>query len=141
MVTAAQAQAILDQSKVIAANLAWRQERGGYRLKVQVLAEESGESLALHGYIGIQNRSFALIYRTKPIRKYTVHPFHVDPVTRERITQPHKHTWDDVYEDDRVYLPDDIRIGDPNDELLDFLQECNITLLGSYQREQFYPPG
>ena len=33
--------------------------------------------------------------------------------------------------------PDDIRMGDPNDELVDFLAECNIDLRASYSRESF----
>ena len=73
-----------------------------------------------------------MLYQNTPIRKYTVHAFHRDPVTWERVTAPHKHTWDDEWGDRRVYLPDDIRIGNPDEELVDFLAECNITLRGSY---------
>lgn len=138
MVTESQAQTIIAEPKVIAVNLTWQHTRRAYLLKAAVLLENSGELLSVRGYIGTQNRSFALLYRNTPIRKYTVHPWHIDPVTKERVTDPHKHTWDDMYQDRRVYLPSDIRIGDPNDELLDFLQECNITLRGSYQRQSFF---
>ena len=34
--------------------------------------------------------------------------------------------------DRRVYIPDDIRIGNVNEELVDFLEECNIRLRGAY---------
>lgn len=136
MVTEFDAQKILAEPKVIRQDLVWSASGRAYRLEAVVIATVSGETLSLHGYVGVQNRSFALLYRDTPIRKFTVHPWHIDPVTRERVTDPHKHTWDDVYQDRRVYLPTDIRIGDPNDEILDFLRECNISLLGGYQPQQ-----
>ena len=123
---------------MIPEDLAWVSIGIALRLSATVLTEESGELLNLRGYVGSKNRSFALLFRDIPIRKFTAHPWHIDPVTRERVTAPHKHTWDDVYQDRRVYLPSDIRIGDPNDELLDFLQECNIALLGRYQTYGFH---
>ena len=137
MVTAVESEAILAEPKVVAANLAWQFQRGGYRLEATVLAEESGELLKLRGYVGRKNRSFVILYKNTPIRKYTVHDRHTDPKTGERVTGPHKHFWDDIYEDNRVYIPNDIRAGNPNDELIDFLKECNIDLRGSYQSESF----
>lgn len=123
--------------KVIAANLVWRFDRRGYRLEATVLAVESSEVLRLRGYVGQTNRSLVLLYRNTPIRKYTVHRLHIDHETGEKTTEPHKHTWDEINQDRKIYLPDDIRVGDANDELIDFLQECNITLRGSYNRETF----
>ena len=108
-----------------------------YRLEATVLAEESSELLKLRGYVGRSNRSFVLLYRNTPIRKYTVHPVHIDHETGERTTEPHKHTWDEVNQDRKVYLPNDIRIGNANHELIDFLQECNITRRGAYADESF----
>ena len=137
MVKEAEADGLVASAKVIAANLVWRFQRGGYRIEATVLVEDSGEVLRLVGYVGRKNRSFALLYRSTPIRKFTVHDRHIDPKTGERVTGPHKHWWDDEYEDNRVYIPDDIRIGDPNDELVDFLKECNIDLRASYRRESF----
>ena len=137
MVTKSQADIMLAESKVIAANLVWRLDRRAYRLEATILAEESGELLKLRGYVGWRNRSFALLYRNTPIRKYTVHPLHIDHETGERTTEPHKHTWDEVNQDRKVYLPDDIRTGDANRELIDFLRECNITLRGAYTNEAF----
>ena len=133
MVTAAEAERILAENKVIAMNMAWRFHRSAYRLESSVLCEASGEILSLRGYIGKTNRSFTLLYRNLPIRKYTVHDRHRDPETRKVHTVPHKHFWDDKWEDKRVYIPDDIRIGEPNEELMDFLRECNIALRGSYK--------
>jgi hypothetical protein len=137
MVTEAEAQRILAEAKVIVGDLGWRAVAGSYRLEAVVVSEDTEEALSLRGYVGTQNRSFALLFRDTPIRKFTVHPWHIDPVARQRVTDPHKHTWDDIYQDRRVYLPTDIRIGDPNDEILDFLRECNISLIGRYLQQQF----
>ena len=132
MVTEAEAQTILTEHKVIGANLSWIADGVIQRLEAKVLCVESEEILTLKGTRGKTNRSFVLLYKNTPIRKYTVHAYHRDPVTREVIRQPHKHTWDEEYQDRRVYIPDDIRVGNINEELLDFLQECNIKLRGTY---------
>ena len=137
MVTGAQADAMLAEPKVIAANLLWRFDRRAYQLEATVLAEESGELLKLRGYVGRRNRSFVLLYRNAPIRKYTVHRLHIDHETGEKTTEPHKHTWDEINQDRKIYLPNDIRIGNVNHELVDFLQECNIQLRGGYADEEF----
>lgn len=137
MVTAAQADNVIAENKVIYEELIWRVERNAYRLRADVMCENPDLVLTLHGIIGKTNRSFALLYGEDPIRKYTVHPRHIDPVTRIVHTAPHKHYWDDTWKDDRVYIPDDIRIGDPNEELVDFLRECNIFLINPYRAQSF----
>lgn len=137
MVTEAEANRLIAAAKVVAANLKWRFQQGGYRIEAAALVEGSGEVLRLVGYVGKKNRSFALLYRNTPIRKFTVHDRHTDAKTGVRVTGPHKHWWDDEYEDRRVYVPTDIRIGDPNDELVDFLEECNVDLRAPYNRASF----
>ncbi len=137
MVTKDDADRILAEEKVIEENLQWQFDGRGYRLDARVFANRAGEVLRLLGYVGRKNRSFALLYRDTPIRKYTVHDRHRDPATGEVFRGPHKHWWDDVWEDRRVYIPDDIRTGDPNEELVDFLGECNIQLMGIYRFQTF----
>ena len=132
MVTEAATQTILKEQKVIGANLSWTADGVFHRLEAKVLCLESEEILTLKGTWGKTNRSFVLLYKNTPIRKYTVHAYHRDPETREMVRQPHKHTWDEEYQDRRVYIPDDIRIGNLNEELMDFLEECNIELRGTY---------
>ena len=78
-----------------------------------------------------------MLYGADPIRSYTVHDRHRDPETRIVHREPHKHYWHDTWKDDRVYIPDDIRIGDPNEELVDFLRECNIFLINPYSAQIF----
>ena len=158
MVTTAQANEIIREKKAITEKLTWRiepqvlsskrrgrRQRGRRRtsdwdkftLEAAVLSLDSGESLKFLGNINKTNRSFVLLYRNTPIRKYTVHGTHKDPVTRIVYTEPHKHWWDKKHEDRRAYIPNDIRIGDPNEELVDFLKECNITLQVPYQPQDF----
>ncbi len=137
MVTAAQADAILEERKVIAANLVWRGQRGTFRLEATVLAIESKELLSLRGFIGERNRSYVLLFKNTPIRKYTVHAQHRNPNTGEVVSGPHKHSWDDQWEDQLAYIPIDIHPGDPNSELMEFLAECKIDLRGSYSAQLF----
>lgn len=130
MVTAAEADRVIAEDKVIDANLDWIFVRNAYRLTADVMCRTSGEPLTLRGYVGEQNRSFALLYRNSPIRKYTVHNYqpHRDPLTGQVFREPHKHYWHDEHKDNVAYIPNDIRIGDPNEEILDFLRECNISV-------------
>ena len=142
MVTAAEADRIVAEYKAIAMNLTWRFDSliQGYRLQADALHEASGEILRLVGYVGEVNRSFVLLYRNSPIRKFTVHNYlrHRDPINGRVFREPHKHFWHDVHRDHPAYIPDDIRIGDPNEELIDFLAECNISLRGSYIPQSFF---
>ncbi len=137
MITEDEANRLLEEEKVIWANLSWKNDGGSFRLEAKVLCLESEEILSLRGTIGRKNQSFVLLCQNTPIRKYTVHDYHRDPVTGERIREPHKHRWDDEWEDKLAYIPDDIRIGNPNEELVDFLQECNISLRGFYTSQMF----
>ena len=132
MVTAADANEIVALPKIIASNVSWKYLRPIYTLEANVLAVESDIVCRITGFIGKSNHSFVLLYRNTPIRKWTAHYKHRNPATGEVFTEPHKHTWDDVYEDKLVYIPDDIHVGDINVEFRDFLAECNITMRGEY---------
>jgi hypothetical protein len=132
MVTAAVAETILVKPKVIGANISWKSHGSSNRLEATVLVIDTNEVCYLKGYVGRTNRSLVLLYNITPIRKWTVHSQHRNPDTGEIVREPHKHTWDDEYEDRIVYIPDDIRVGDINNEFIDFLAECNITMRGQY---------
>jgi len=138
MVTAAEATTILEAQKVIGANLVWKGQSGTFRLEATVLAMETNELLSLRGFVGVKNRSYALLYKNTPIRKYTVHARHRNPDTGLEVSGPHKHSWDDVWEDQLAYIPSDIQPGDPNTEQMEFLAECNIELRGSYAAQTFF---
>lgn len=53
----------------------------------------------------------------------------------EVIDEPHKHYWDEEYEDRFAYPVDDIATDDVDQAFMDFLDECNIELQGSYQSQ------
>ena len=132
VITKAEADALIAEDKVITANIVWRSWHRGQKMEpVLVLGTVSGAVLRLLGWIGPRNRSFVLLYNNCPIRKWTVHARTKAP-DGTRIDGPHKHTWDDILGDEYAYVPDDIRIGNPWEELEDFLRECNVTLLGSF---------
>jgi hypothetical protein len=135
-VSKADAEEVLGEAKIITENLQWQRFSSSYRLDAGVLATTSGKLLRLKGYVGRTNFSFALLYNNSPIRKYTAHHHHRNP-SGEVIYGPHKHTWDDVDEDNWVYVPDNVRSDNPNDALVDFLAECNITLQGASPAQEF----
>ena len=136
-ITQADADALIAEQKEITGVLVWTARGVGYRLRDVVVLAESGTMLRLTGYVGRKNRSFALLYRNTPIRRYTAHDQHKNP-DGELISGPHEHLWDDIFEDSIAYVPEDIRMGDPNDELIDFLAECNMTIRSGYQRQNFF---
>lgn len=130
-ITKAEADALIAEPKVISANISWRAEQRWQRLEDVAVLAESGEVLRLTGKVGPYNRSYVLLYKNQPIRKWTVHQRTQAP-DGTVIEGPHKHAWDDELADEYAYVPEDIRIGDPFEELEDFLKECNIKLLGSF---------
>lgn len=121
-------------AKFINEDIIWKVDRNGYRLKVRVLSLEIKEVLQLVGFIGRTNHSFTLLFQNLPIRRYCNQGRHTSP-DGNSVTGPHKHTWDEIHQDGFVYVPNDIDPqADPNDQLLQFLTEQNITLKGNYQK-------
>ncbi len=133
MITAAEADALVVEEKVIDDDVRWSFQRGGMRFAVRVRSLESDAELTLHGFVGESNRSITLVINGSAIRRYTVHPSHRNPDTREKIYGAHMHIWDDVWQDDIALLPEGIRVGDPDQELFDCLRQFNITLRGAYE--------
>jgi hypothetical protein len=135
MLTNAEASALLNEEKIITANIHWRSVGGkhseNYALEATVLAPSRNVTLRLVGHKGKRNRSFALLYGGDPIKMITAHHLHRNP-DGKKIKKPHKHVWDEKYEDRKAYIPDDISFGDINREFQDFLKQCNIKLLGTY---------
>lgn len=110
---------LLDEDKVITANLFWSPAgRRAARLEATVLARASGTILKIVAYSGPTNANARHINRD-----------------RQRYDGLHKHRYselDGVAGD--AYRPDDIR--DPTNidqSFFDFLEECKITLEGAYQ--------
>ena len=116
---------VVAQDKVITGNLHWSARgRGAGRLYLEahVLVPATSELLDLKGFQGGRNFSFSLLYRGVPIRKATKHSQHTNP-GGEVIREPHKHRWDDVYEDGIAYIPNDMRWDNADHALIDFIAE------------------
>jgi len=132
----ANANALLQAHKVLAANIRWRQQpsrRGRrYKLEARVLVRDTGELLTLKGTVGKTNFSFALLYANYPICKYTKHHKHHNP-TCQVLTRGHIHTWDELHEDGMAEEANHIDEGDINNAFMQFLKECNIQLIGTYK--------
>lgn len=133
MITAAEADALVAEEKVIEEDLRWSFQRGGMRFTAQVRSLESDAELTLHGYVGETNRSIVLVIDGSAIRRYTVHPTHRNPDTKRVIHGAHLHIWHDVWQGDIALPPDGILVGDPDQELFDCLRLFNITLRGVYE--------
>jgi len=134
-ITKADAEAIVAEPKVITQNLAWRQMRSRarrYRLDAAVLIPGRDELARLSASVNRDNFGFALLYANQPIRKAHIHFQHRNP-DGEHITGPHKHTWDETFEDEWAYVPTEIDWTDANRALLTFLKECNIEFKGTYK--------
>lgn len=132
--TRSQADQLVAARKVIASLVVWRSESShSWRLEARALSVDPRAIFALRGYIGRANHSFALLYENYPIRKYTKHLKH--RIGDRILRVPHKHVWDYDSEDHDAYIPSDIDPdSDINDQFLAFCSECNIDLIGGYQR-------
>lgn len=130
----AKADLLSTTEKVINEDICWELTDQGHELNVKVIAPDLNEVLELRGKIGKANRSFTLLYRKEPIRRYCAQGRHTAP-DGTRIDGHHKHTWDEVSRDGYIYVPDDIdENADVNDQLFQFMQEQNILCVGDYQR-------
>jgi hypothetical protein len=135
--TRAEAERVLQLAKEIGQHVRWTQQPGGkrprWRLEATVVATDFPIGLRLVGNYGARHWGFALLMNNTPIRRCDFQwTGHRNP-DGTMVEQPHKHRWDDVHRDREAYIPDDIDFSDVNRALFDFLKECNITLIGSYQ--------
>ncbi len=135
--TRTEADELVAAQKVISAHVQWSGYPNGWRLNARVFVVPTRTPLDLRAVIGKTNHSFALLYRSYPIRKYTKHFEH--RVGKQVFDRPHKHTWDEELEDREAYYPEDIDPeSDINDQFLAFCKECNIELVGGYQSVNYH---
>jgi hypothetical protein len=80
--------------------------------------------------------SFALLYKKCiPIRRWDDRIGHIDRCSKLVMKGPHKHYYRPGFADTCSYETSDIRAGDVNGALMDFLAECNISMVNTkYQR-------
>jgi hypothetical protein len=120
--------------------LAWGiMENGAQKINFEVITEDK-TSLKVSGWLsrkGKKRYGFCLIFKNAiPIRRWDDTPGHPNPCTNNtKLKKPHKHYYCPEYDDNCAYETDDIRVGDVNGALMDFLKECHISMGNAeYQR-------
>ena len=100
------------------------------------LSTDEGIPLRIRGWYSWKDHKnrygFSLLYRNNiVIRRWDDKKGHLDPITKKRTTGGHKHYHHPEYGDACSYDTNDVRIGDINGALTDFLKECNVSLEGA----------
>jgi hypothetical protein len=131
--------------KYVASRIRWRAGTGEgvFIFQAKVLTED-GTGLDLSGYydkVGRHDRTrwgFSLKYMGHCVRTYDMAAKHKNP-GEGWIKGPHKHKFSSSKIERYAYKPDPpISEADPNQALMDFLKESNITLRsGAYQDFMF----
>ena len=104
-----------------------------------VLQTTDGVPLTVRGWYAFRSTrryGFALLFKKgMVVRRWDDKSGHRDPITGKRIIGPHKHYCDPDYDTSPCFETQDVRAGDVDGALMDFLRECNISLEGiKYQR-------
>jgi hypothetical protein len=141
--TAEVCEALYSVPKTLASQIAWRQsDARTYLFAAKVLTTE-GDVLDLSGYWSrndFHNRTrwgFALRYLGHLIRSWDMSTKHKNP-TGPRIRGPHKHKFDSSKVPRLAYKPNPaLSDRDPNQSLMDFLEESNIQPPPEYQNVMF----
>jgi hypothetical protein len=128
--------------KTVASRINWKTDSSGIvKFQAQVLTAD-GKGLDLVGYwsrkSGVAKWGFSLTYNGCCVRSYDMSSEHKNPGIRGRVKGPHKHKFTSSKIDRFAYKPDPpISEDDPNQALMDFLEEANIALPSNYQHFMF----
>ena len=131
-ISTAEVETLVGEAKVITANLVWFTDGSAFRLEAMVLVVATNQVLRLTGVHGSRNYSFCLLFNNYPIRRWCTRNAHKNP-DGEMLSGPHKHRFDEIDGDHWAYKPTDITPTDTNEDLFQFLKECNIEITGTYQ--------
>jgi hypothetical protein len=105
-------------------------ENKSQKINFEVVTQDN-VSLKVKGWCswkGKKRYSFALMFKNSiPIRRWDDKPRHSDPCTDKVLMKPHKHYYCPEHDDACAYETEDIRLGDVNGALMDFLKECHIS--------------
>jgi hypothetical protein len=124
---------IYKSSKQVVEDLiSWRNISGKtQKIFIDVITDE-GLELEVRGnysWSGKKRYSFTLLYRKCiNIRRWDDRMGHIDRCFGSVMNGPHKHYYCPEFGDSCSYETGDIRIGDVNGALMDFLDECNISM-------------
>ena len=128
--------------KTVVSRINWKNDGSGiFKFQAQVLTAD-GKGLHLVGYWsaknGVTKWGFSLTFNGYCVRSYDMSPKHKNPGVKGRVKGPHKHKYSSSKIDRLAYKPDPpISEGNPNQALMDFLQEANIEPPKNYQNFMF----
>lgn len=140
-VTEEDANLLVAASKTIAEPIVWmltNARRQRYRFRARVTGVGVDGEMWLVGQANPDNWGFVFLSPGNVrLRKISSpHPGYLHPDGSEAPPR-HKHYWTDVDEDRWTYEPTDIRWDNQNLALVDFVRECNITLLHNVPELRF----
>jgi hypothetical protein len=139
-------EAIFAVPKYVASKLEWRPEGDRtVKFRAQVLSVDNSTALDLIGYWGFNPRysrkiwGFNLSYRKHCIRQYDMAAKHKNFGEVGSIRGPHKHRFSSSRIPRYAYKPNPpISESNPNQALMDFLDEANVRRPEDYQSFMFF---
>jgi len=142
--TAEMCERIFATPKYVASKIQWKASGSAVKFRAQVLTESEGLGLDLVGYWNFSPRynriiwGFNLSFRKHIVRQYDMAKKHKNPGEHGKIIGPHKHKYSSSRIPRLAYKPDPpISDTNPNQSLMDFLQEANIKIPENYQNYMF----
>lgn len=131
MITTDEAEALHNAPKIIFEDFIWEYDGSKYHGSVRVECRDRDDILRLVGWVNDRRYSYSLIYRNAiTIRRWGDHPGHRNP-DGELVEGPHKHRYEEEYEDGWAYNVNDVSTSDARQAFFDFLDEESIELASS----------
>ena len=133
---------LFEVPKKVVSRINWKPEAPGvFKFQAQVLTAD-GKGLHLVGYwfnkSGVARWGFSLTFNGYCVRSYDMASEHKNPGMTGRVKGPHKHKYSSSKIDRFAYKPvPPISEGNPNQALMDFLEEANIAPPQNYQNFMF----
>ena len=129
---------VLAVPKRVTEKIEWKSRPGSTpkfecSFSVRIPTREDPEQAVLGKVEATHNRyktKCAFIYAGVCIRRWESVGPHKNP-DGQVIKGEHKHEWDEMHEDRRAYVPDDIDTADRDAILMSFLSECAIMIEGA----------
>ena len=120
--------------------ISWERPEGNKQKLIVPLLWEDGNPLEVRGWYNLETGryAFVLLYnKGTVIRRWDDSKGHLDPISNKILNGPHKHYYNTGYGESCPcsYETRDVRLGDADEALKDFLTECNISYDGvSFQQ-------
>jgi hypothetical protein len=138
MITKSEIDEIHDMEKVMEEDWVWEKVGPNLIEEAKVYCINSDINLTLKGWKR-EKYGFCLLYKnTRIVRRWDDSTPHTNP-DGTVIDEPHKHYWDEEYEDAFAYAVDDIPTNDVDGAFKAFLEEEHIEHTGTYMRQEELP--